>query len=428
MKDQILSRRSFLKTSVAAGMGLTLAAFPHMSSALVYASDADGPVTVPLGLEILNQPEVQNHVAAGKGPLWVAGRFLNSFRNNLSFENLPAGLKAKYQFAGGEYKSLPAARGLWEGVPAPVRAAGPEAVWKFHKGKDWSHIVPRSVGGPATADNGIWWSSIKNKRLGPNAMSAADLADAKAVLRSEGIRSTLKLTLNGMVKGAMLGVVAGALLASLECGLAYAEGNISWDEMVDKVVKVSVYTGLGGLVVTGLVIGISLLFPFLIPIFAPLMFAVQIVSLLFLGRHLFKLAQGWWEVLDGSDKLADFLDILGNAQNVMRNAFNELREEGAGTIIGWLETLAERVGADTVWEWIASRTQFAMEQAGELTASLADWDSVVKFDVGAIGEAVARVVATEFEEALSTTEGLLESISDYQRNAQRLDPIRPIAV
>ncbi len=428
MKDQMLSRRSFLKTSVAAGMALTLAASPHMSTALVYAQDDDNPVTVAEGLEILNQPELQIHLAAGKGALWVAGWFLNSFRNNLSFENLPAGLKAKYHYAGAEYKSLPAARGLWESVPAPVRAAGQEAVWKFHQGKDWSHIVPRSVGGPATADNGIWWSSIKNKRLGPNAMSAADLADAKAVLRSEAVRSTLKLTLNGMVKGALLGVVAGALLASLDCGLEYAEGNISWDEMVDKVVRVSVFTGLGGLVVTGLVIGISLLFPFMIPIFAPLMFAIQIVSLLFLGRYLFKLVQGWWQVLDGSGKLADFADILGNAQDIMRNAFNELREEGAGTIIGWLETLAERVGADTVWEWIASRTQFAMEQAGELTASLAEWDGVLDLDVGAIGEAVARVVATEFEEALSTTEGLLEDISVYQRNVQRNDPIRPLAV
>ena len=155
---------------------------------------------------------------------------------------MPTSLKVKYHYAGAEYKSLPAARGLWESVPAPVRAAGPEAVWKFHKGKDWSHIVPRSVGGPATADNGIWWSSIKNKRLGPNAMSAADLADARAVLRSEGIRSTIRLTLNGMVKGALIGVVAGALAG--QSGVRpgeYAEGKhqhgLKW---CYKMVKASV--------------------------------------------------------------------------------------------------------------------------------------------------------------------------------------------
>ena len=288
--------------------------------------------------------------------------------------------------------------------------------------------MPRSVGGPATADNGVWWSSIKNKRLGPNEMTAANLADARAVLRSEAIRTTLRLTLNGMVKGAIIGVVAGALLACLECGLEYAEGEISWAEMVDKVVKASIFAGLGGLIVAGFIIGISLLFPFMIPIFAPLMFALQIISLLFLGRHLFKLAQGWWEVLDGAGKLADFADILGDAQSVMQNAFGELQAEGGGAVIGWLDALAERVGADQMWEWIASRTQFAMEKAGELTNSLSDWDSYKALDTGAIGEAVARVVATEFEEALSTTEGMLESINDYRENAHRKEPISALAV
>ena len=418
MTDHTFNRRHFLRSTAKVGMALTLANTLWLPSSTVQAQSSTF-IPIPEGLEILSLPGVQRHVAAGKGSLWVSGRFLNSFRNNLVFENLPPRLIAKYQFAGAEYKSLPAARGLWESVPARVRVAGPEAVWKFHKGKDWSHIVPRAVGGPATADNGVWWSSMKNRILGPNEMSAADLADARAVLRSEAIRSTLKLTLNGMVKGAIIGVVAGALLACLECGLEYAEGNITWTQMVDKIVKASIFAGLGGLIITGLVIGISLLFPFLIPIFTSLFFVLQIVSLVFLGRHLFKLAKGWWEVLDGSGKLKDFADILGIAQSVMQNAFDELREEGAGAIVGWLGALAERVGADEVWEWIASRTQFATDKAEELRDSLAQWDNLLEFDAGAIGEEVARVVATEFEEALSTTEGLLQSISEYGDSANR---------
>ena len=427
MEYQILTRRNLLKSSLATGIALTLTSSPWPPTMQVHAQEA-ALIQVPKGLEVLKLPVVQSHMATGRGSLWVSGQFLNSFRNNLLFENLPTKLQTKYHHAGAEYKSLPAARGLWESIPAPVRAAGPEAVWKFHKGKDWSHIVPRAVGGPATADNGVWWSSMKNKRLGASDMSAADLADARAVLRSEAIRSTVRLTLNGMVKGAIIGVVAGALLACLECGLEYAEGNIKWAEMVDKVVKASLFAGLGGLIIAGLIIGISLLFPFMIPIFAPLMFALQIVSLLFLGRHLFKLAQGWWEVLDGAGKLADFADILGDAQSVMQNAFGELQAEGGGAVIGWLDALAERVGADQVWEWIASRTQFAMEKAGELTNSLSDWDSFRSLDTGAIGETVARVVATEFEEALSTTEGMLESINDYRENAHREQPISAPAV
>lgn len=427
MPDLTISRRMFLKSSAAVGMALTLASSPWPPTSIANAQGTN-LITIPKGLESLRLPAAQNYLASGKGSLWVSGHFLNTFRNNLRFENLPTNLRAKYHYAGAEYKSLPAARGLWESVPAPVRAAGPEAVWKFHRGKDWSHIVPRSVGGPATADNGVWWSSIKNRALGANEMSPADLADARTVLRSEAIRSTLRLTLNGMVKGAIIGVLAGALLACLECGLEYAEGNITWAEMVEKVVKASIFAGLGGLIIAGLIIGISLLFPFMIPIFAPLMFALQIVSLLFLGRHLFKLAQGWWEVLDGAGKLADFVDILGKARNVMENAFDELRDAGAGTVIGWLEALADRVGADTVWEWIASRTLFAMEKAGEFTDSIADGDNFLTIDTGAIGEAVARVVATEFEGALSTTEGLLERISDYQASAHLRDQSSAMAV
>ena len=399
-------------------MALTLAQV-FLAPATIIHAQAGPLIPIPEGLEILGRSNVQKHLSAGKGSLWVAGRFLNSFRNNLVFENLPPKLITKYQYAGAEYKSLPAARGLWESVPAPVRAAGPEALWKFHKGKDWSHIVPRSVGGPATADNGVWWSSIKNRSLGAIEMNAADLVDASAVLRSEAIRATVVQTLSGMVKGAIIGVVAGALLACLECGLEYARGNIKWSEMVDKVVKASIFAGLGGLIIAGLIIGISLLFPFMIPIFAPVMFALQIVSLLFLGRHMFTLAQGWWEVLDGAGKLDDFADILGNAQSALSNAYNELRDEGFDSALGWLEMLAKRVGADNVWAWIADGTQFVMDKAGEITGSLADWDGLAEFDSGAIGESVARVVASEFEEAIATTDELLQSISEYRKSAYR---------
>lgn len=250
-------------------------------------------------------------------------------------------------------------------------------------------------------------------------MSAADLADARAALRSEAINAALRQTLSGMVKGAILGVLVGAFLACLECGLEYAEGKIEWPEMVEKVVKTSIFAGLGGLVITGLIIGISLFFPFLIPLLMPLMFALQIVSLLFLGRHLFTLAQGWWEVLDGEEKLADFTDIVGNAQSALSNAFNELKDEGFSSVLKWLEALARRVGADNVWEWIATHTQFVIDKAGEFTDSIAESEFLEEFDAGAIAESVARVVATEFEEAISTTEGLLQSIDDYRPSAYR---------
>ena len=245
MTQPTISRRQFLKTTVRAGLAATLANAFWPPAAPAYAQEGL-LIPVPQGLEVLKLPAVQQYMAAGKGPLWVSGRFLNSFRNNLVFENLPPRLRTKYHLAGSEYKSLPAARGLWESVPHPSGCAGPRLL-EISSRQRLVHIVPRSVGGPATADNGVWWSSIKNRRLGPAEMTAADLADARAILRSEAIRSTVVQTLNGMVKGAIIGVVAGALLACLECGLVYAEGKITWAEMIDKIVKTSIFAGLGGL-------------------------------------------------------------------------------------------------------------------------------------------------------------------------------------
>ena len=76
--------------------------------------------------------------------------------------------------------------------------------------------------------------------------------------------------------------------------------------MVYKIVESSIIAGAGAVIVTGLIVGISLLFPFVIPIFMPVLFALQIVSLVFLGRQLVPLAKGWWEVLNGQELLGRF--------------------------------------------------------------------------------------------------------------------------
>ena len=77
-------------------------------------------------------------------------------------------------------------------------------------------------------------------------MSQADIADAKAVLRSDAIRATFAQTATSMVRGAMVAVVVDGALACLECGLDYAEGKITWREMVQMVVRSGVIAGGGG--------------------------------------------------------------------------------------------------------------------------------------------------------------------------------------
>ncbi len=237
-------------------------------------------------------------LSTGVGTMWVAGYFLNTFTRNLDFGNLPAVLMEKYQMAGNELKNLAQAQAVWESIPAQVRVGGPDALWKFHQGKNWSHIIAKSKGGSSTADNAIWWNFEKNHALGSNPMSLADIADARAVMRSNAVRASIAQTASSMVHGAIVAVVVSGALACIECGLDYAEGKITWREMVQKVAGTGVQAGGGAFITTGIIVGISLLFPFLIPILTPVLFVLQAASLAFMGAKGFKLAKGWWAVLE----------------------------------------------------------------------------------------------------------------------------------
>ena len=236
-------------------------------------------------------------LSSGGGAMWVASYFLNAFARNLTFNNLPAVLIEKYQRAGGEEKDLLQAKGVWETIPAQIRAGGPEALSKFHEGKNWSHIIPKSKEGPSTADNAIWWSSEKNYLLGPEPMSLADIADARAVIRSNALRAAVTQTASGMVRGATVAAVVSGTLACLEYGLDHVEGKLSRRELVQKVLQTGVTAGGGAFVTTGIIVGIALLFPFLIPILTPVLLVLQAASLAFMAAKGVKLAKGWWPVL-----------------------------------------------------------------------------------------------------------------------------------
>ena len=374
-------------------------------------------------------------MTTGLGALWVAGTYVNNFASNLAFENLPPALIQKLLKAGGDWKSLPAARAIWETIPAPVRASGPEATLKFLKGKDWSHIIPRSWGGPTTAENGIWWSAERNKSLGPNPMGPDDIGDARTALRNAAIRATIVQTVNGMLKGAMVGVVAGGLLACLEYGLQYVEGEITWPQMVRKVIASTIIAGAGAFIAAGLIVGISLMFPFLIPIFLPVIFAIQVAGMVFLGRQLVPLAIGWWNVLNGQQLLDDASSVLEVAGSELRNVYEEVEGNVLDVVWDWVVAMANRVGLDTAWEsairiirtlgvdqawvWFAEQTQTVAGKAAGIASTLSSWDYEigVDLDMDLLKGSIATVITSEFQDAISTTEELLRSIGDYRKNA-----------
>ena len=434
MTDHTITRRQFLRSTIRIGATLTLATALCPPARPVLAQETS-TISIPQGTDILNGIDVQNWIASGLGALWVAGNYLNFFARNLDFDNLPPQFKQKYQWAGAEYKSMPLAKAIWETIPAPIRAGGPEALSKFHKGKDWSHIIPKAWGGPAIAENGIWWCSPCNKKLGPRPMLPGDIKLARVLLHFEAMRFAIIQSIKGMVRGGMVGVVVGGLLTCLECGLQYAEGKITWGEMVSKIVTSSIVAGALGFTITGLIVGISLAFPFLIPIFAPLLIVLQVVGLVFLGQQMVALAKGWWQVLDVEEGLDTLGEVLENVGSNLRSLFKEAEENVLNVVWDWIAATADRVGIDRAWElaveivqwlgidramvWFASQPMAIKGKAADLTSALKTWDYLPEVDVkvNAIRESIADVVTSEFQDAISTTDEFLRSISDYRKNA-----------
>ncbi len=434
MTKRTLSRRQFLRSTTRIGVTLTLAASLYPTHRPAMAQESS-PILISQGTDMLGELDVQNWIVSGLGGLWVSGQFLNSFARNLDYNNLPPLLKDKYRLAGGESKSLPAARAIWLTIPAPIRAGGPEALWKFHQGKDWSHIIPKAWGGAAVAENGVWWCSPCNKSLGPRPMHPALVEQARLILHFEAIRFAIIQTIKGMVRGGMVGVVAGGLLACLDCGLQYAEGKITWGEMVSKIVTSSIVAGSLGFTITGILVGIALAFPFLIPIFAPFLIVLQAIGLVFLGHQVIQLVKGWWKALDVEKGLETIGEVLKNVGGNLRNLYEYAEENVLNVVWDWVVSMADRVGVDRAWEmavefvqglgldkalvWFKSQTKAVTSRTADLMSALSSWEYLPDVDAGVndVRESIASVVASEFQDAISTTEGLLNSIGDYRKNA-----------
>ena len=438
MTDQIFTRREFLKGTTRVGLSLTLATVLGPSPLPALAQNTPR-ILISQGTDVLNVSDVQHWIMSGLGGLWVAGQFLNAFASNLVFDNLPQELKQKYRLAGAESKSLPVAREIWQTIPAPIRARGPEALWKFHKGKDWSHIVPRSWGGPATAQNGIWWCSPCNKSLGARPMSRTDIALARSLLFFEGLRSTIAQTIRGGAKGGMVGVVLGALLGILEYGLDYAEGKITWREMTTQTVWKSIQAGSLGFIIAGIIIGISLAFPFLIPILAPLLIILQAVGLVFLTHQVIELGVGWWNALDVEQGLEIFDEILEDIGYNLREQYNAVvkgvRKQARGWlgiaggawewVWAWADWGLRKLGIYDAFAWFAYQTAPVRKSASDFIASLLWWgyDPYVKVTKRDVEKSIADVVANEFKEAISTTSALRHSIDDFRSiHRRKSDP------
>ncbi len=237
--------------------------------------------------------DMYGYVLAGTGSAAFAGSVLDDFRRNQSWDNLPVELKRKYHLAGAEWKGVAQARMLYEQVPQAVRAGGPSDVWKFHEGKDWSHIVPRSMGGDVT--QGVWWDSGENRSLGGSPMRPAQIADAERVLAHANVMASLRNTLTASVKGGMASAALMMIEPLLEDGLAYAEGDLSQDQLYERVASQAVRAGGSAFVLGGAITGVALLFPVVLTVVAPVSQVLFWMGLGALGFDLKDEAKDLWD-------------------------------------------------------------------------------------------------------------------------------------
>lgn len=416
MTQHTLTRRQFLRSTTQVGLTLSLATAVAAPVKTVLADE--GPT---LFIPVLKVPDVQELLGSGMGALWVAGQLLNTFARNLDFENLPPRLRHYFRDAGGEWKSRYEGMRIWKTIPEGIRMGGAEEIDVFLKNKDWSHTIPISMGGPTTADNGIFELSILNRIRGGQIMTPEEIAAARDVIRSDHIRSVIRQTTDGMAKGAVGGIVVGGLLLCIEYGLLYAEGKIGWGQMVGKITEATIFGGVGAFITTGLIVGLALLFPVLLPILTPFLLALQVVSMVFLGRHLSTLVKGWWVVLEGQERLDDLITVLKGAKTALTEMLNNIEGNPLRVVWAWIE----RMGG-AAWSWFASQTQVVQEKAGDFVYALKTWDYLPDLDVVEVGESIVRVVASEFGEAVSATDELLRSINDF-RKGTNLKVAEPLA-
>ena len=246
---------------------------------------------------------VRSGVSGTTAGLAVAHEALSDYAGNLDWSTIPTEYLTKFITAGtrGIGRSLEEARLVWESVPEPLRALGPEEVAKRLDGFDWSHIVPHSKGGSNEASNGIFELASVNRARGATEMTAAELQAAQEVLSQTAFKAVLAEAASQAFTGAMVGAAISCVVSSLELGLEYQRGQITKDEMYRQLgLAVTKSAGVGA-AVSGLMAIVALAFPALIPLAAPVMAPLAVLGFCAVSGKVVRLSKGWYEILQDID-------------------------------------------------------------------------------------------------------------------------------
>ena len=362
-----INRRRFLQLSGAslAACGLHVAL---ERPARAQTADPARNLFIVDGLtEAANDPDVQQYIRTGALPFWVAGLFVNVWRSNLDYISVPRNLADYYRRAGVAYRDRAGAQAIWETIPRQVRMGGPQALRNFHSTRDWSHFIPRSMGGGDSAAEGIFEDRIQNVIRGPKPMNDGEIAAARMALRTQAVKDAIGQTARVTLAGALVGSVTAGVFAVMEYGLSYQEGKIDRAELFDLVWKESSAGVAVGIGITGIIAGLVMIFPALTAVISPFVLPLAFVSFAFVGYQFYAAAKSW--------KDAGFDPLLGawdTSKEITREAwarsatlFEKFQNTGKEAWTETKETAQEawdiiRIGSDGITVGAGSAIQWVI--------------------------------------------------------------------
>ena len=305
------------------------------------------------------------YARTGALPLWVAGMFINTWRENINFGSLPEELKQYYRRAGGAARDTAGAQAIWNTIPLHVRLSGPAALRQFHGDRDWSHYIPRSMGGSDSVNNGIFENAIINRARGAATMSTEEISLATKALESVDLRYAVTLAARSVVAGGLAVTVVEGVFAVMEHGLQYYDGEISRAELYTQVWERLAASGLAAVAIVGIVTGLAILFPAFLPVLGALALPLAVVNFILIGHRFYTLATEWVKrvglapVLDAWNKAKE---ITADAWAASAEAFEEYIAGPSQTARDWVEENLQQL-LDRVLDW-----------AGEIFPPLLWWE------------------------------------------------------
>lgn len=419
-----LCRRSFLQLSGAslAACGLSVSfILPAQAHSAQSERVNSGLLSTASQTGTNDESDLIKYIATGALPFWVAGLFLNAASKNLDFDSLPADLREYFRKAGGASRTTAGAQSVWETIPFSVRMEGPKGLREFLSSRDWSHFIPRSMGGSDRANAGIFEDMGLNRARGATPMTVEEIEAAREALRTPMLQRPIWQTARVTVPAATVGVVAVGVLSILEYGLWYQEGKIDQVELFNLVWK-ELSVGIGvGISIVGIIAGLVILFPQFMAVVAPIMLPFAFFHFAFVGYRFYEATEKW--------KRAGFDPLLG-AWNTARVISAEAWARAAGLFDDFIaaskETL-QSIGefsedalhgiggfSDFAWQGIGSAPGNAIQGTRGITVRT--WQGVEFFPYGT-PESIGDFSAGALQGAGSATQNAVQVTTETTSGA-----------